>query len=168
MFYSRAEMRSLSSVQLAILFAVMGSVLAVFVPSFLRNLHASRLAEPLDGLSHLATWASVQAAGFPTEMAYPGTVARTPFQVPAGQAKRDPDGTWAHPTWKLLAFEKAEPHYYAFGFESLCSPTGSHFVARAFGDLDGDGEFSHFELFGETRPGVHPLIYSIQMDRENE
>ena len=161
-------MRSLSSVQLAILFAVLGSVLAVFIPSFFRNLHASRLAEPLDGLNHLATWASVQAAGFPTEMAYPETVGRTPYQVPAGQAKRDAEGTWAHPTWKLLAFEKTEPHYYAFSFESLCTQTGSHFIARAYGDLDGDGELSQFELFGETRPGAHPLIYSIQMDREIE
>ncbi len=161
-------MRALSSVQMALLFAVFGSVLAVFIPHFIRNLHASRLAEPLDGLEHIATWASVQAAGYPPELAYPPSVGRSPQQVPAGEAVRDPEGTWAHPTWKLLGFKKEEPHYYSFEFESLNSERGAHFTARAFGDLDGDGELSRFELFGETRPGKHPVTYSVRMYREVE
>ncbi len=161
-------MKSLTSVQLALLFAIFGSVLAVFVPTFIKNLHASRLAEPLDGLDHLATWATVQAAGFPTELAYPLSVGRTPEQVPAGQAVRDPEGAWSHPTWKLLGFKKDAPHHYSFEFESFNSDQGSHFTARSFGDLDGDGELSRFELFGETRPGKHPVVYSVRMYREIE
>lgn len=161
-------MKSFSTIQVALLFATLGSVLAVFVPHFLRNLHASRLAEPIDGLNHLATWASVHAAGFPTTLAYPPSVSRTPEQVPAGVAQRDPEGTWSHPTWKLLGFRKQDPHFYSFEFESACNEAGAHFTARAAGDLDGDGELSRFELFGETRPGSHPVIYSISMDREVE
>ena len=161
-------MKSLSSVQMALLFAILGSVLAVFIPTFLRNLHASRLAEPLDGLQHLASWASVQAAGYPTELAYPTSVGRTPEQVPAGQAERDPEGTWSHPTWRLLGFKMTDQHFYSFEFESQNSAKGAHFTARAFGDLDGDGELSRFEVFGESRPEAHPLIYSVRMYREVE
>jgi hypothetical protein len=161
-------MKSFSSVQMALLFAIVGSVLAVFIPSFVKNVHASRLAEPLEGLHHIATWASIQAAGYPTELAYPGSVDRSPQQVPAGDAARDPEGTWSHPTWKLLGFRKDDPHYYSFEFESLNSETGAHFTARSFGDLDGDGELSRFELFGETQPGKHPEVYSVRMYREVE
>lgn len=161
-------MRSLTTLQLALLFAMVGSVVAVFVPHFVRNVHASRLAEPISGLNHLATWASVQAAGFPTQLAYPPAVGRTPEQVPAGVATRDPDGAWSHPTWKLLNFRKEEPHRYSFEFESVCTDAGAHFTASAFGDLDGDGELSRFDVYGETRPGTHPVIYSINMDREIE
>jgi len=161
-------MRSFSSVHLALLFAILGSLLAVFVPTFARNVYASRLTEPVEGLQHLATWASSQAAGYPTDLAYPSSVGRTPQQVPAGVAVRDPEGTWTHATWKLLGFKKVDPHYYAFEFESVNTTNGANFTARAFGDLDGDGELSRFELFGETRPGAHPSIYSIRMDREVE
>jgi hypothetical protein len=161
-------MRTLSTLQLALLFACVGSLLAVFVPHFLRNLHASRFAEPIEGLNHLATWASVQAAGLPTEIAYPSSVGRTPEQVPAGDAHGDSEGTWAHPTWKLLGFKKTSPHFYSFEFESACTASGAHFTARAFGDLDGDGELSRFELYGETRPHDQPTVYSIRMHREVE
>lgn len=161
-------MRSLSPLQLALLVAFFGSVLAVFIPTFLRNLHASRLAEPLDGLHHIAQVASMQAAGSPPELAYPRSVDRTPSQVPAGRAERDPAGTWNHSTWRLLSFQKDEPHYYSFEFESYTAEAGAHFVARAFGDLDGDGELSHFELYGEVKGGETPRVYPVRIHREVE
>lgn len=159
---------SLSPLQIAAVVAVLGSLAAVSVPEFLRNLHASRLAEPLEGLSHLAKQASMQAAGNPTIFAYPGAAPRTPEEVPAGKSATDPEGTWSHPTWRLLNFEKKGPHYFSFEFESETSATGAHFKARSFGDLDGDGELSHFELFGETKPGEDPTVYPIRIHREVE
>lgn len=161
-------MRSLTSVQMALLFALFGSVVAVFVPHFVRNLQASRLNEPLDGLAHLGAWASSYAAGMPLERAYPDSAPLTPEVVPAGQARSDGENVWRHPTWRLLSFEKTEPHYFSFEFESHTSESGAHFYARAFGDLDGDGDLSRFELFGETRPGEHPRLYAVQIHREVE
>jgi len=161
-------MKKSIGVQLALLIAVLGSIAAVFVPAFLRNLHASRLVEPLNGLNHIATRAAMQAAGTPVQIAYPPSAPRTPALVPAGEAMVDPAGTWNHATWKLLSFEKSEAHYFSFEFESVNSPTGSHFYARAFGDLDGDGESSEFELLGETKPGEEPITYNIRMYREVE
>jgi hypothetical protein len=159
---------SLTPLQLAIIVALLGSLAAVSIPEFLRNLHASRLAEPLEGLEQIAARASMQAAGSPTLFAYPGTAPRTPEQVPAGESVTDPKGTWSHPTWRLLNFEKSEPHYFSFEFESSISEGGAHFIARAFGDLDGDGELSHFEVFGETRPGKEPRVYPVRIFREVE
>ena len=161
-------MRSITPLQLALLVAFFGSVLAVFVPTFLRNLHASRLAEPLDGLDHISQVASMQAAGSPPELAYPVSVARTPSQVPPGRAEADPAGTWNHPTWRLLSFQKTKPHYYSFEFESHTAESGAHFIARAFGDLDGDGELSHFEVYGEVQGVETPRIFPVRIHREVE
>ncbi len=161
-------MRSLSPLQLALLVAFFGSVLAVFVPTFVRNLHASRLAEPLDGLDHIAQVATMQAAGSPPVLAYPPSVGRTPDQVPAGRAEVDPPGTWDHPTWRLLSFRKSGAHYFSFEFESHTAEGGAHFIARAFGDLDGDGELSHFELYGEVDGAATPRLFPVSIHREVE
>jgi hypothetical protein len=46
------------------------------------------------------------------------------------------------------------PHAYSFAFES----NGTGFVARARGDLDGDGTLSTFEVRGVTPPGETPRV----------
>ncbi len=162
-------MRSLSTVQLATMVALLGSTAAVFIPSFLQNLHASRFAEPLEGLQHLAAHATMQSASSPSRFAYPPSAPRTPERVPAGKSQVDPLGTWGHSTWRLLGFEKTEPHFFSFEFESESADEGAHFVARAYGDLDGDGELSRFELYGETRRGQQPIVYpSVRLQREIE
>ncbi|HMR79722.1 MAG TPA: hypothetical protein PKD61_31660, partial [Polyangiaceae bacterium] len=56
-------MRSLSPVEAAAIVAVLGSVLATALPSFVRNLQASRMVEPIDGLSRIASRATALAAG---------------------------------------------------------------------------------------------------------
>ncbi len=148
--------------------AVAGSVLAVTLPEFLRNLHASRLVEPIDGLKHIAERASALAAGRPTEAAYPATVALTPEKVPRGERVLDPPGTWDHPTWKALAFEQRVPHGFSFGFESQNAPGVAVFRASAHGDLDGDGNLSTFEVAGQSVEGESPVVFALEMYREVE
>ena len=57
---------SRSTLELAALFAVGGSLLAVAVPAFFRNLSASKLTEPVEGLNRMVT----QGAWF-QQAAYP-------------------------------------------------------------------------------------------------
>lgn len=161
-------MRRLTPVQLAALAALVGSFLAVFVPSFLRNLHASRLAEPLEGLQRISGRATLLAAGDPPELAYPPSVGRTPKDVPTGEKVVDEPGTWDHPTWQLLGFRKEDPHYYSFDFESESGEKRSQFVAGASGDLDGDGELSRFEIVGEVDGVKEPRTYPMRIHREVE
>jgi len=163
-----SSLRTFSPLQLAIGVALLGSVVAVFVPEFMRNLHASRFAEPLAGLRHLSAHATMQAAASPPRFAYPPSAPRTPTQVPTGDSVTDPPGTWAHPTWRLLSFEKKDAHFFSFEFESTLGDEGAHFIARSFGDLDGDGELSTFEVFGESRAGEEPTVYPVRIHREVE
>ena len=161
-------MRSLSPVEAAVAVAVAGSVLAVGVPAFVRNLHASRLVEPIDGLKRISERALALAADRPARGAFPDGVGWTPNEVPRGDRVLDPPGTWSHPTWVALDFGFKDPHSYAFAFESDNKLGVARFQARARGDLDGDGQFSDFSVSGEARDGARPLAFAVEMNREVE
>jgi hypothetical protein len=158
----------LTPVEAAVAVAVAGSVLATALPAFVKNLHASELVEPLDGLARIGARASALAASRPVAQAYPDSVPLTPSVVPAGVRVTDPPGTWDHPTWRLLDFSFEVPHSYSFEFESKNGPDVSTFTARAHGDLDGDGSLSEFELSGRTRAGGTPEVGPTEMFREIE
>ncbi|MBK7581859.1 MAG: hypothetical protein IPI67_16825 [Myxococcales bacterium] len=161
-------MRSLTPVEAAVAVAVAASVLATALPAFVRNLHASKLVEPIDGLNRIATRATAMAAARPAASAYPESVSLTPALVPAGTRVTDPPGTWEHPTWRLLDFGFTVPHSFSFAFESGGSTEQSSFYARALGDLDGDGSTSEFSISGASRAGGEPTVSAMDMYREIE
>lgn len=161
-------MRSLTLIESVVAVSVLGSVAAVFVPAFVKDLRASRLSEPLDGLKHISARATALALERPAQKPYPASVGLTPAEVPKGESVADREGTWSHPTWQALEFGFDRPHYYSFSFESQNKPNGSHFVARAHGDLDGDGIHSRFEIHGSMKPNEEPQVSAIEMDREIE
>lgn len=161
-------MRPLTVLQAALAFSLLGSVLAVFVPTFIRNLSVSRMAEPLDGLSKLGGRATILATVRGVAQAYPESVGLTPADVPKGTAVQDPADLWLHPTWKELEFAPRQPHFFSYQFDSKNGPKRSHFTARAVGDLDGDGLYSQFEASGEYELGSEPVLNPIEIEREVE
>jgi type IV pilus assembly protein PilA len=160
--------RPLSPIEAACGVAILGSVLAVAAPAFVKNLHASRLVEPVDGLNRIAARATALAAAQPAESAYPESTTLTPERVPRGAPASDPPGTWNHPTWRLLDFAFTTPHSYSFAFESRNAPGEARFRAVAHGDLDGDGLTSTFEIVGQSRDGTTPTLGNIESRREVE
>jgi len=160
--------RALTPVEAAVAVAVLGSVLATALPAFVRNLHASELVEPVDGLNRIATRATALAASRPVLQAYPESVGAAPADVPAGTRVTDPPGTWDHPSWRLLDFSWSVPHAFSFAFESKNAPDISSFIARSHGDLDGDGSLSTFEISGDMRAAGEPSIGPLDMSREIE
>jgi hypothetical protein len=156
-------MRRFTPVELAIGAAIGGSLLAVAVPAFSRDLHASRFVEPTDGLARLGASAIAYAE---VNQRFPDSAPLTPAVPPRGKTEADPPGTWDSPTWKALAFRPSPegvPHAFAFSFESTSG--GTAFVAQARGDLDGDGILSTFEIRGHAKrgegekPAVTPGMY---------
>jgi hypothetical protein len=152
-------------VEAALCIAVGGSVLAVGIPAFVRDLHASRLVEPIDGLNRIAAAA---AARVERGERYPASVARTPREVPVGAPVLDPPGVWDHPTWVSLGLSFARPHSYSFSFESEKRGRRARYVASAEGDLDGDGQLSSFSIRGEAVDGQPPVTFPMEMHREVE
>jgi hypothetical protein len=160
--------RSLSPVEAASGISILGSVLAVAVPTFVTNLHASRLVEPTDGLRRIAARATALAAAEPAESAYPDSTPLTPERVPRGIPTLDPPRSWDAPSWRLLDFSFAVPHSYSFAFESHDAPGHATFRAVAHGDLDGDGLLSTFEISGESKDGEEPRTFPMESHREVE
>lgn len=145
-----------------------GSVLAVAVPAFVRNVRASRLAEPLDGLRHIGSAATLLARQKSVAEAYPASAPLTPSEVPAGESVEASGELWQHPTWEALGFRLSHGHYFSFAFESELGDEKSTFIARAHGDLDGDGLLSTFTVSGEAVRGSEPVLYPIEIQREVE
>jgi hypothetical protein len=145
-----------SPLELAIGFALIGSLLAIVVPTFARELHASRLVEPVGGLQRLGSAAVAYAQSRPVVEAFPPAAPLTPGAVPRGRCEVDLPAAWSHPTWLALDFTPGPagvPHCFAFTFDSALAPPRSTFRARAHGDLDGDGIPSTFEITGHVAEG---------------
>ena len=162
---SRSRPRHFAVLELAIAFAIGGSLVAVAVPTFLREVHASRLVEPVEGLERLGASAVVYArehtpapgsSGAPGGAAFPPSAPMTPGPPPRGHCEVDPPNAWDTPTWTALGFRPVPagtPHCFSFVFDSASSPTKATFRAHAHGDLDGDGIPSTFEVTGRSIEG---------------
>lgn len=163
--------RSFSPLELSAMFAVGGSLLAVAVPAFFRNLSASKLSEPIEGLDRMVTQAVAYASSKPQDISFPPPSPLTPLQVPRGVRAADPPEVWEHLTWKCLSFRFDEPHAFSFKFDSELDPATQvmRFTATAHGDLDGDGTLSTFEVRGERAPGREARVLpGMFVDREVE
>jgi hypothetical protein len=161
-------MRTLTPVELAALTSVVGSVLAVMVPSFVRNVHASYVSEATSGVSELAARAAARYEAAQATNALPESAPLTPSSVPRGARVKDPPGTWEHPTWKALEFGFATPHAYSFAFNLEVTPELAKFGAVAHGDLDGDAVLSTIALEGSYRPGKPVELSAMDIQHEIE
>jgi hypothetical protein len=152
----RGRDRRFTPLELAIAFALFGSLLAIAVPSFIREVHASRLVEPIEGLHRIGASAIAYARGRPVGHAFPASAPMTPAVPPRGHCQPDAPDAWDHPTWRALDFRPVAaglPHCFAFEFDSVPSSAKSTFKAHAHGDLDGDGITSTFQISGQDTDG---------------
>lgn len=163
-----AGRRRLAPVEAAIALSLGGSLLAVAIPTFARQVHASRVVEPVEGLERIGAGAALYARTRAVAEAFPPSAPLTPNSVPRGKCATDPATLWEQPTWQALDFTPAPegaPHCFAFVFDSALSPARSTFRAQAHGDLDGDGTTSTFEITGHSvegdplGPAVDPGMY---------
>ena len=67
-----------------------------------------------------------------------------------GDGKCAPDPSlWLDPTWQALMFEVNQPHY--FSYEYAPDEDGKSFAVSAYGDLDCDGNYSTYRMFGTIK-----------------
>lgn len=164
---TRSRTRRLGALDLAIAFALAGSLLAVAVPTFVRQVHASRFVEPMDGVEHIAASAVEYARAHPSVRSFPQSAPMTPSSPPRGKCEADPPELWERPAWRALDFRPVppgQPHCFAFAFDSAQTQARATFRAHAHGDLDGDGITSTFEVTGQIAddlrgPVVDPGIF---------
>ncbi len=152
----RARVRRFSVLELAIAFAIGGSLVAIALPTFVREIHASRMVEPVQGLQRIGAAAVAYARSRPVGQAFPASAPPTPPTPPRGRCEVDSPGVWDAPTWRTLDFRpvpEGAAHCFSFSFDSALSATKSTFRAQAHADLDGDGIPSTFEITGQDVEG---------------
>lgn len=156
----KTAQRGLTAVEVAIGLAILGTLVAIAIPACVREMHASKFAEPVNGLARIGKSATA-ADGFPE------SAPLTPEKTPRGKMEVDPPGAWDHPTWKALDFRATRdgvPHAFSFRVDAKAE----ELFARAHGDLDGDGVTSTFEIrCVRDKEGAH-VMPGMYVDAEVE
>lgn len=141
------------------LLAIVGLMLAIFLPTHFKRLRRYKTVEATMNLRRLHD-ASVtyyiadrlrrDELSLPRQ--FPRTVASTPAKsaCDGGSSVRfAPDPRrWRDLTWQSLRFEVKDPSFYQYSYVSAGVGTESTFTARANGDLDCNGQLSTFERTG--------------------
>ena len=169
----------LTWIEAAIVLCLLGTTLAVFVPSFLRRVRTNKIneaSELLQEMSHRAAsyygtpWGPMKEHCLPPKA---GPTPTEPTMEPAAVDFSSNDVT-GHSTWVALGFQPERPVRYSYSYtpdRDGCGlvPTDPAIsvLYRAEGDLDGDGVRSTFERSATVGPEglesgdvlrVHPRI----------
>jgi hypothetical protein len=113
------------------------------------SLRRRKTEEPRDKLAYIGrSMASLIRMDFLNGIGltgrFPASAPRTPSDPPTAGRYESTAQTWRHPTWQALDFILEDPHFYSY--EVITNAAG--YTARAYGDLDGDGVQSTFEIQG--------------------
>ena len=147
--------------------AVLGVLIACFIAAALFfQSKSNAYRKTTEATQNIGAIYRGAVAYFEAHGRFPDSVGPTPALRSIGEeARRDPAGTWDHPSWKGLGFAFDEPHRYAYTFAA----TTGGFTASAHGDLDGDGEYSTFERAGSVNAKGEVFGASgIYIDNERE
>ena len=150
----------------ALLLCILGSVLAVFVPTFLRRVRTNKISEASELLQEMseraaAYYATSWDSGLrhclpPAAGPTPGAPSVDPEEVDFFAPEQP-----GHESWSALGFQPDRPIRYSYSYrpdENGCDLEGSKGAGlvsfRAEGDLDGDGVRSTFERRATLESGV--------------
>lgn len=157
----------------AIGFCLIGSLLAVLVPAFVREVRLSKTAEAAEMLQTMHLGAS---AYFASRQMVEGTERRRCLPHRAGPAPARPrvegrvvdffdDEMPDAATWRVLSFRSDRPVRFVYRFDpveegcDLRTPERTYIVTySAEGDLDGDGVRSRFERRDATSSTEDTLV----------
>lgn len=180
----RPRKAALTLVEAALVVCLLGIALAVFLPTFFRELRTSKVSEASEQLQVLFQATSAyyehrhEVEGDGADRAcLPEAVGPTPAEptqdgVIVDFAAEDIEGG---ATWRALEFAPSRPLRYRYSLTpavtgcGLVADTPSPLITlTAEGDLDGDGELSRFELNAAidddvlTRTGVLYVRHRIE------
>lgn len=180
---NKRSTRGVSAVEACVVFAVVGTFLAVFMPKFLTELS---LRKTVEASEQLAAMHARTAAYFDATRDIEGRSLRWCLPPAAGPSPPTPSiepveasfeqrGMPGHVTWKALGFQPP-PARYRYSFIPEAEGCGLRREANdplvtyvAEGDLDGDGVLSLFEASaGVTVEGHLVRLGGVRVTRETE
>lgn len=161
----------------ALLTSIVGITLAIFLPTFVRELRTSKVGEAADVMGEIAARAQTyyEARHPGGRRCLPGSAGPTPRVVSSAPTSIDfrEEGVAGRDAWAAIGFQPERPLRYSYSLESTAGcgqrPDAGDalFQVRALGDLDDDGTRSTFEQsYGLDEGGhVQPLDVFHVSDR---
>ncbi|MEM9067802.1 MAG: type II secretion system protein [Myxococcota bacterium] len=151
---SGRRVEGLTLVEAAVLISLTGIALAVFVPTFFRQLRTSKIDEASEHLEQLAGALDAYYVERRPEGrgCLPAGAGPTLDQPGPDPQPVDYDEVEGAATWSALSFRPERPLRYSYevivrraGCDVRVPPGEALYTVRATGDLDGDGRRSTFE-----------------------
>ncbi len=145
--------RGFTLIELMIVIAILGVMASVAIPNFLKFIMRAKTTEAtmsvrklFDGSVAYYLTDRYGPTGAPIPNQFPGSVGPMPSPATLGPQKVETSIViWdAQPSWVALNFAIEDPHYFAYQYRSDGQNNASNFTAYAFGNLDGDANFSTF------------------------
>ena len=145
--------RGFTLIELMIVIAILGVLASVAIPNFLKFIMRAKTTEAtmsvrklFDGSVAYYLTDRYGPTGAPIPNQFPGSVGPMPSPATIGPQKVETGiALWdAQPSWVALNFAIEDAHYFAYQYRSDGQDNASNFTAYAFGNLDGDANFSTF------------------------
>jgi len=145
--------RGFTLIELMIVIAILGVLASVAIPNFLKFIMRAKTTEAtmsvrklFDGSVAYYLTDRYGPTGAPIPNQFPGSVGPMPSPAAIGPQKVETGiAVWdAQPSWVALNFAIEDPHYFSYQYRSDGQNNASNFTAYAFGNLDGDANFSTF------------------------
>ena len=158
-------------IELMIVVAIIAILAVVAVPQFTKYMKNAKTAEATEMLdlikkgsaSYYSTKAVAKDTGANVYCQYPATHATTPTGVSCCDPQNDADDdercdakpqNWNDNTWAALKFAITDAHYFQYSYTSAGTLKTAKYTAQANGDLDCDGTYSTFALYGSGDPAA--------------
>jgi hypothetical protein len=149
--------------------SVAGILAAVAVPAFVKYTRRAKTVEATEGLEKIGLGAKAffqadhydRAGKLLQKQFPPGDTGWVPKRSCCGKAgsKCQPDQrAWNVSPWRELHFQLSDPHYYQFRYSSRGSNKQATFTAEARGDLNCDGRFSSYKVYGSVDAELNVTI----------
>lgn len=148
-------------VELMIVVSIIGVLAALAMYGVARYLKNAKTAEATRNLGAIENGARQQ---YQRETPFAGSTDKfdhrfcptsplTPATIPRAAKVLVPATEWNHEAWGCLKFAMNDPQFFAYQHVTNGLPgTDAMYTASAFGDLDGNGTTSSFELVGRGGP----------------
>jgi hypothetical protein len=124
---------------------VVGRMMGIAVREVRRHIAYARMGEARQSVFEIARALADYVARAPRRpVRFPASAPLVPSDIPYGKPVVVNSSSFSHPSWQAIGFSFEGPAYYAYDF--VTADDGKSVVARARGDIDGDGTTSLFEL----------------------